>query len=79
MNYQGSYLFSDVESDLLVMKECLIKANSIVQSIYAKRHRADIETLIKNTKQMLKFYSLWKNLQKLWAYMTPIFYGSDLA
>ena len=49
-----------------------------MQSIYAKRFREDIDRLIKVIKQMIKFYSLWRSLQKLWAYMTPIFYGSDL-
>ena len=38
MHFQGSYLFSEVEADLIVMKECLLKANSIVHSSYAKRY-----------------------------------------
>lgn len=29
MYYQGSYLLAEIESDILVMKECLLKANSI--------------------------------------------------
>ena len=67
-----------MESDLIVMKECLLKVNSIVNSIYAKRFRDLIDTAIKTIKQMIRFFGQWKSLQKLWAYMTPIFYGSDL-
>ena len=79
IGYQGSFLLVEVERDLIVMKECQLKANGIVQSTYARRYREPIERLVKMVKQMVKFYNKWLGVQKLWAYMVPIFSGSDLS
>ena len=76
--FHGSYLLTEIEADLTVMQECQLKAISISMSAYARRYRDDTDRLIKSLKQYIKFYTLWKSLQKLWAYMTPIFYGSEL-
>ena len=79
MSYQGSFLITDVDNDLVVMRECQLKATSIVHSQFARRYRESIEILCKQLKQMIKFFSLWKGLQKLWAYMSPIFLESEIA
>ena len=63
----------------LADEECQLKANGIVQSTYARRYREPIERLVKMVKQMVKFYNKWLGVQKLWAYMVPIFSGSDLS
>ena len=76
--YYGSYLLTEIEADLTVMHECQLKATSISMSAFARRYRDDTDRLIKSLKQYIKFYTLWKSLQKLWAYMTPIFNGSEL-
>ena len=60
------------------LRSTVDKANSISMSAYARRYRDDSDRLIKTLKQLIKFFTLWKSLQKLWAYMTPIFYGSEL-
>ena len=79
ISYQGTYLLAEIEVDIGVMEECLMKANSVSASIHAKRYRHQIDRLLKTLKTMIKFFNIWKAVQKLWAYMTPIFHGSDLA
>lgn len=79
MPYQGSFLLQDVEVDLAIIKECQLKANSISQSAYSKRFRESIDRLVIILRTMVKFYTAWKGMQKLWAYMTPIFFHSDLS
>lgn len=76
MFYQESYLLIDIEPDLIVMRECQIKAASIASSNYAKRFKAQIDELLLHLKQIIKFYEKWRAMQKLWAYMSPIFHGT---
>ena len=78
MPFQKSFLIAEIEPDLTIIKEAQLKTTSISTSPYAKRYRDAIDQLLKNIRGMIKFFGLWKNLQKLWAYMTPIFFDSDL-
>lgn len=57
MSFQRSYLLAEIDSDILVMKECQLKAFSISGSSYAKGNlREQIEKISKQLKLMIKFF-----------------------
>lgn len=45
MVFQGSFLLAEIDNDLIMMKECQLKAFSISQSAYSRRFKEQIERL----------------------------------
>jgi hypothetical protein len=47
-------------------------------SQYARYFKERIDRLEKELKEMISFFHTWKALQKIWAYLIPIFSQKDL-
>lgn len=72
-------MLKGVDEDLATFRECELRIVAIAYSTYAKIFRDKIERLLKELKFVLNFFSYWKEVQKYWAYLLPIFSQKDIA
>ena len=52
---------------------------SIQHNTFARYYRERIDRLCLELKKIIQFFTLWKDLQKYWAYLLPIFEHKDIA
>jgi len=74
----GSYIIKGIDDFILILEECEQKCASLSHSQFARYFKERIDRLEKELKEMITFYRIWKSLQKIWAYLTPIFSQKDL-
>ena len=74
-----SYILKGIEEDLNVFKECELRLTAIAYNPFAKIYRDRIERLVKDLKFFIDFYNCWRDVQKYWAYLLPIFKQKDIA
>ena len=74
-----SYVLKNVDEDLALFKECELRIISIAYNSYAKIYKDKIERLLKDLKFVVNFFTHWKDVQKYWAYLMPIYSQKDIA
>jgi len=75
----GTYILRGIDDDLAVFEECNTKVASITQNVFARVFKDKVERLSKELGFMIEFFTTWKNLQKYWAYLMPIFEQGDIS
>lgn len=69
----------NLEEDLAQFAEAELKCTSIGHNAFAKHHRDKIEVITKDLRYLIAFFTVWRDLQKYWAYLLPIFEQKDIA
>ena len=75
----NSFVLKNVDEDLEIFKECDLRIVSIAYNTYSKIYKDKIEGLQKEVRFVVNFFTYWKDVQKYWAYLLPIFQQRDIA
>ena len=75
----GTSILRGLEDDLAQFQECDLKVSSIAHNQFAKVFKDRLDRIGRDLRFLIEFYSVWKDLQKYWAYLLPIFEQKDIA
>jgi len=62
----------------MTLEEAEIKNAAMINSTFSRYYKDRMDRLERDIKDLIVFYSTWKSLQKLWAYLMPIFNQKDM-
>jgi hypothetical protein len=78
--YKDTYglVVKGIDDYLMTLEEAEIKNAAMINSTFSRYYKDRMDRLERDIKDLIVFYSTWKSLQKLWAYLMPIFNQKDM-
>ena len=64
---------------MALFKEYELRVVSIASNPYARIYKYKTERVLAELKAVVNFYTYWRDVQKYWAYLLPVFKQKDIA